>query len=281
MTHKRKSGRSKTNKPVNYAKLAGMSSSQPSPSRSSSADSHNCPQRNISCESCGQLQATLNKLIDKVSQLEKQLAEQSVQIATQNAQLATQNQQIAAQLNDVQPAVSHIDQAKLEERLNEIEERIEERTNRQLRQTLVFRGLPERASEKSWADTEKVLATAIGTALNCDASEMINRCHRTGDPKYFTEAGRTRPIAAAMFAWKDCETIIDAFRNDRGSNIYADYKYGPKTTRRRNLAMKLRKELKQKGELKQAYVNYPAKLMGKREGDLRYRLIKDFSKEAV
>ena len=276
---RRSSGRKK--KKLNYARMAGISNTQPSPSRSSSADSdahHACPQQTMNCDSCKQLTETLNKLIDKVGLLEKKIDEQ-------NAKIAAQSHQIAAYQSTSEAATAaaggQIDQAKLEERLNEIEERIEERTNRQLRQTLVFRGIPELASEKNWSDTDKVLATAIGTALDCDARDMINRCHRTGDPRYFTEAKRTRPIAAAMFCWKDCEAVIDAFRKDPRSKVFVDYKYGPKTTRRRNLAMMLRKELKQKGELKQAYVNYPAKLMGKREGDLRYRLIKDFSKEPV
>lgn len=261
--------------------MAGLSNTQPSPSRSSSADSdaqHACPQQSMNCESCKLLMETLNKLIDKVSLLEKKIDEQ-------NAKIAAQSHQIAAYQSTSEAAAAsaggQFDQAKLEERLNEIEERIEERTNRQLRQTLVFRGVPELASEKKWSDTDKVLASAIGNALQCDAHEMINRCHRTGDPKYFTEAGRARPIAAAMYSWKDCENIIDAFRKDQRSKIFVDYKYGPRTTRRRNLAMMLRKELKQKGEIKQAYVSYPAKLMGKRDGDLRYKLIKDFSKESV
>ena len=205
-------------------------------------------------------------------------------IDEQNAKIAAQNLQIAAQPTPAEgstaPASSPIDQAKLEERLIAIEERIEERTNRQMRQTLVFRGIQEQALEKTLADTDNLLADTLGDALGIDASNMVNRCHRTGNPQFYAQAGRARPIAAAMHAWKDCERIIDHFRKD-GSNIYVDYKYGPMTTKRRNLAMKLRKELKQKGELKQAFVSYPAKLMGKKAGEHSYRLIEDFSKHPV
>ena len=149
-----------------------------------------------------------------------------------------------------------------------------------MRQTLVFRGIQEQGTEKTWADTDSLLADTLGTALAIDATAMINRCHRTGNPDYYAGVGRARPIAASMHSWKDCERIIEHFRKD-GSNIYADYKYGPLTTKRRNLALKPRQELKRKNELQQAYISYPAKLMGKRGGETRCTLIEDFSKHPV
>ena len=290
MSQRRNSGRIKNKKKVNYLKMSGSNSAQHSSSTTSEQSpasptepTHACPAQTFTCESCGQLQATLNKLIDKVTQLEKQLAEQSMQIATQSAQLATQTQQIAANQNDVQPATIHFDQDKLEERLNEIEERIEERTNRQMRKTLVFRGVREHAGEKYWKHTDERLSKVIADAITCsesDASDMIDRCHRTGNPQYYKDAGRSRPIAAAMHSWKDCEDIIDTFRKNN-SGVYVDYKYGPMTTKRRNLALQLRKELKQKGEIDQAFISYPAKLKGRKRGEREYKVIKDFSKHAV
>ena len=59
-----------------------------------------------------------------------------------------------------------------------IEERIEERTNRQLRKTLVFRGIPEKSSEgaepgqpETWAETEAILAKEI--AKHCKLPEDV------------------------------------------------------------------------------------------------------------
>ena len=109
---------------------------------------------------------------------------------------------------------------------------------------------------------------------------MIDRCHRTGDPKWYADSARSRPIAAAMMSWKDCEDIIAKFRSN-SSRIYVDYKYGPKTTRRRNLALQHRKDIKAKGDIDQAYIRFPAKLMGRKHGDRTYKLIKDFSKHPV
>ena len=63
--------------------------------------------------------------------------------------------------------------------------------------------------------------------------------------------------------------------------LFVDYKFGPLTTRRRNLALKKRRELLNNGTVTQAHVAYPARLLGKSKADKRYRLNKDFSKTNV
>ena len=124
MTNKRKSDRSKTKQSVKLrpASRGMMSSTQPSPSRSSSADSHACPAQSFTCESCAQLTSTLNKLIDKVTNLEKQIAEQSEQIAAQNRQIAAQ-QHNPATATTALPCT--FDQQAFDEWKETIEERIE------------------------------------------------------------------------------------------------------------------------------------------------------------
>ena len=78
-----------------------------------------------------------------------------------------------------------------------------------------------------------------------------------------------------MHEWKICEDIIREARRKR--TILVDYKYGPMTTRRRNLALQKRRELLDNGTLEKAHIAYPARLMGKSKGDVRYRLIENFS----
>ena len=82
-----------------------------------------------------------------------------------------------------------------------------------------------------------------------------------------------------MFKWKDCEEIIWEARQKK--SVLVDYKYGPLTTRRRNLALQLRRTLINEGTLVKAHVAYPARLMGKSATDKKYREIKDFSKTDV
>ena len=105
--------------------------------------------------------------------------------------------------------------------INQLEERIEERTNRQLRKTLVFRGIPEK-SDETWEDTRNLLAKSIHETLQKnedetssidmdDALAMVERAHRSApNPHYKGDA--PRPIFAAMSWWPDCETIIETFR---------------------------------------------------------------------
>ena len=109
---------------------------------------------------------------------------------------------------------------------------------------------------------------------------MIDRCHRGGDRKYYQREGKTRPIYAAMMLWKDCEDIINGFRTC-STNIACDYKYGPRTTVRRNMALKKRRELKANGTIDKGYIQFPARLMGKMNDERGYTLIEDFSRVAV
>ena len=97
------------------------------------------------------------------------------------------------------------------ERMHSIEERLEERTNRQLRKTLVFRGINQDMSERSWKDCEEVLAKVIASTLDIDSKDainMIDRCHRGGNPEYFKKENKLRPIYAAIHEWKVCEDVI-------------------------------------------------------------------------
>ena len=74
---------------------------------------------------------------------------------------------------------------------------------------------------------------------------------------------------------------------EQSFNISVDQKYGPLTTRRRQLAFKLRREMLDSGEIASAYVEFPAKLMVNFVGDVgldnkkHYKLHKNFSKEPI
>ena len=67
-------------------------------------------------------------------------------------------------------------------------------------------------------------------------------------------------------------------------NICADQKYGPLTTKRRNLSIQKRRELKLDGTISGGYVDFPARLMVNFTGEVAadgkkvYKLHSDFSK---
>ena len=167
-------------------------------------------------------------------------------------------------------------------KVKELEKKVEDRTNRQLRKTMIFRNIKETEEEKTWEDTTDIVAGKISSLLDIDledAEYMIDRCHRGGDPKFYKRKNRIRPIYIAFLRWPDCEQIIKAARGQ--NEFHVDYKFGPLTTARRNEALKLRKEMKKDGKLTKAFVRFPAVLMGKKVGSSKYEIIRDFSDDEV
>ena len=71
--------------------------------------------------------------------------------------------------------------------------------------------------------------------------------------------------------------------NNPSCRIYAEQKFGPKTTLRRNMALVMRKQLKNDNGILNGYVAYPARLMVKTSAikGAKYVCKQDFSKEEV
>ena len=168
------------------------------------------------------------------------------------------------------------------ERFKELEERLEDRTNRQFRNTLTFKGIADDPDE-TWAQTEKKLVNAIKKAgvPAADANNMIERAHR-GRPN--REKQGPRPIFARFFSWKDSEQVkkLTITNTENSSRVYVDQKYGPMTTKRRNLALLERKNLKAEGTIAQGYLKFPAQLWVKyTHQDERFVKHMDYSKNDV
>ena len=186
---------------------------------------------------------------------------------------------------ELEQKVLEIDSKKTQKKIDDLSELIEERTNRQLRQTLVFKGRRE-VKYENWDKTTSLLAKTFSSILeNCNydqAYDMINRAHRSPMNE---DKKNMRDIYVNINYWSDCEEIVDAFRkkniNDNNFGIHVSYKYGPLTTARRSEALKMRKELKSEGVIKSGYVKYPAKLMVRYETDGPYVQLEDFSKMKV
>lgn len=241
------------------------------------------------CGNCKLLAETVTNLVEEVRGLKE-----TIKVLQDKADVEPQAS-VAAEVNELKKSVEALQQkedsqpqtptSNLEQWMTDIEERIESRTNRQLRQTLVFRHIPEnKEAEKNWDDTTNIIAGKIASLCDVSAVEakaMINRCHRGGNPKHYdARKQKFRPIYANLFSWQNCEKILLNARSP-DSHVYVDYKYGPMTTERRNLAMAKRKELKKDGTLTKAFVKFPAVLMGIPRGEERYREIENFSTTKV
>ena len=226
--------------------------------------------------------ATLEKKIENNASDLGKIRSEIENVSLVNESQANEIEQLKRQ-NSVLQKQSFVNQSMLN-KIDELEERVEERTNRSLRQTMIFRGIPENTNEK-WSDTKHLLAELI--ADNCDvtyedANTMINRAHRGGAKV----ANKHRPIYANFWRWDVTQDIISGFRESNiqnpGFRIFAEYKFGPKTTMRRRDALKLRKDLKHDGEIVSGYIKYPARLMVKfSQNDKHYKMHTDFSKAPV
>ena len=177
---------------------------------------------------------------------------------------------------------------------NALKEELENRTNRQMRRTLVFKNIPETKDDESYAEVKILLADIISSSCTEiskeEAFSCIERAHREAKRDGGYRQGK-RKIFAAFLNWELPQRILDEFRkkniNDRTFKIYAEQMYGPLTTQRRNMAFELRKRLKEQGNITSGYVAFPAKLMVNRVGDVdvdgkkNYRVHTNFSSHEV
>ena len=235
---------------------------------SSSSDDH--------CQNCD----TLQEMLKTLQETNKSLQD-TVKLLTERLNSVEETLNVLTAEKQVDSSTSAISSG-IEERTRQLEELVEERTNRQLRKTLVIKGISESEQEKTWYDVETRLSHVISETLDISpdtARGLIDRCHRGGNPQYYKSINKPRPIFAAMHSWKVCEDLLWKARKKK--NCVIDYKFGPITTRRRNLALKKRRELINNGTVTQAHVAYPARLMGKSKNEKKYRLLEDFSKVNV
>ena len=177
--------------------------------------------------------------------------------------------------------------------IKRLEEKIEDRTNRQLRKTLVFRGVPEivrgegdAKKLESWEETEALLAEKVAEVCGIqveEAAKKLERVHRSApNPRY--EGGAPRPIFAACYDWKFSEHCKKSFKDEnikKKTKTTCEQKYGPLTTARRNLAMQERRKLLNGREIVSGYLAFPAQLMVRKTSEGKFFYYKDFSKNYI
>ena len=204
-------------------------------------------------------------------------------VKSANDELMSVNKKLEEKLSD-----SEKFQSTVIESFIQLEEKLEDRTNRQLRQTIVVKGLPEKPSEK-WADTRNILAKYIAKAYDMEfrkAYSLFERVHRGGGNGFEDKKKGRRDIYALCSHWDDSEHlvwksyIVNKSRPKK-ERVVIEYKYGPLTTLRRGEAMKKRREILESKEYRNAYIKFPAQLMARKDGEDNYNLIQDFSKKTV
>lgn len=249
------------------------------------------------------LTARLDAFDARIKELEGKSQENEERIDEIGAQLDNSDEKSSEKFIELTKRIEELEEKmkKLEDvpaSIKKITENVEDRTNRQLRETLVFKNLPEVNEKESFNDTKKLLATTISE--NCDgvtydeAYRQIKRAHRESGHRTDENGEKIREgkrhIFAALHSWDLCQTIIETFREkgikDGTFQIYADQKYGPITNKRRLLAIELKNKLKKDGVITSGFIEFPAKLMVNYPGQFIgkkkiYRLHTNFSKHDV
>ena len=159
-------------------------------------------------------------------------------------------------------------------RISQLEEQIEDQINRNTRNTLVFRGIKRKNSEKTWNDTENVLAntlfvvTLAGSkiSLYMTPTESIEEHIKTLIYLYTSNICHGK---LPKMWWPA------SFLQISGKlNIFASQKYSKKIQDKMNSQLLKRKEFKQDEDKKlwKSYDKFPGVLMVKKPGDHRYQI---------
>ena len=160
--------------------------------------------------------ARITSLEDSINvnklEIESQMNEIS-DLKLANAELNSRLEDLTHRLENHVP--DQFSTTNINKKVIEIEERLEERTNRQLRQTLVFRGIHEQGDE-TWDDTKNIVANVISKNIGVSvrtAENMLNRVHRGRHSNKQQYQNKPRPVYAALYRWEDCEEIVEEFRD--------------------------------------------------------------------
>ena len=236
-----------------------------------------------------QLDVRLKPINDEIASLKLELKQKVaeidhlksaiVDVKSVNEQLMTANKSLEARLVTLEDF-----QAASKESFKQLETRVEDRTNRQLRQTIVVKGLPEKKNE-TWTDTRNILAKYVSKSYNMEfktAYGMFERVHRGGGDGHDNKKKGRRDIYALCSHWDDSELLVwGSFAANRNKpkkdKVFIDYKYGPHTTLRRGEALKKRKEVLEQKLYRNAFIKFPAVLMARKDGEDNYSKIEDFS----
>ena len=161
--------------------------------------------------------------------------------------------------------------ASLNETLNEIRVELNDMTNRGLRKTFILKNIPFKKKE-TWDESKKLLVKEIKTVIpdleESYSMNKIKRAHRSNETEYTN-------TPAKFNDWQLTKTIKTSFIKAK-SHIFVSQIYSPALTKRRNEAMKVRKELKKSDPSIQAYVKFPSKLMVKNGKGKEYSLYVEY-----
>lgn len=210
---------------------------------------------------------------------------EALSISTQNKE---QISEIVDRVEDLQT-----EQQGYAAKIKYLEDKLDDQVNRSMRSTLVIKGIE--GTESSWEDTKNKLSNIISNLTENKSANIIEswieRAHRlkrnnTSNSNNDTNnnPNRARPIniVAKFTSWKHSEEvkriIINYNKNKNNDNqprIYVE-QLQSNLASRTNEAKKYRKELRLQHPDWLMYVSHPARLFGKKPGEDKYAILKEF-----
>ena len=166
---------------------------------------------------------------------------------------------------------------KLETQLQDENDEIEDLRNRSLRNTLIFKNLPEENNE-TWEDTCRVLTKFIHSKFDLPYDKefidgQISRAHR-GEADNFRNEEESenqwkgpKPIFAQIVNWRLAEKIeIIKLHAQKRTKVTVNQMYSKQLTARRNDALKRRYDMMKNDKTIQVKLDFPAVLKSKKRG---------------
>ena len=158
---------------------------------------------------------------------------------------------------------------------------LDDQVNRGMRNNLIIKGIPEEDKEDDEA-TRKIVCEALATLTTeyaaDDIEDLLDRTHRGGKRQRNNqgpEPARPRNIYMNFISSFHVDHFMKAVRTEK-PYFKLERQFSKPVTDRRNLAMLERRKLLTNKQIKSGYLEYPARLMVKSDGDENYRLHKDF-----
>ena len=164
-----------------------------------------------------------------------------------------------------------------------LEAKLAKSTDNQLRDNLSFHNIPQSGPEK-WTYTKRLLAKFLAKEMAGPADDIVKieaettawcskleRAHR----------GKTNVIHAAFESWVHAEEVRDFFASKQGKigpkrDIFIMDTFSDHTLERRKLASAYRDNYRKNHLGVKIWTKYPATLMAKHVGELRYNPIANF-----
>ena len=219
-----------------------------------------------------EIKRKLESVADRMNEHENRINNNSSLIEKNHNETETRIERLEKQLHNLKNEIN-----KVENNSSNLSSLVSDNINRSMRSTLIIKGLPEDQGE-TWENTTTKLINTLAEMdgnLNKDViSDDIERAHRGGKQN----RNRPRLLFVKFHSWKKSELyrsiICKHSRENKDSTIIADQMYSQDVTKRRNEALKYRRELINNGDKRKMYIRFPAKLMVK--NDSKYSLLKEF-----